>query len=117
LHSKFEFEGRRLRYLPSFHFGMPVAWLSTEQTRRAMRKWAFLFVALLTLTGNAAAQSPVAIKYCRDLSATYRKATTPQRPADPDVTRASINCSTNPGDAIPMIEAALKEWKVDLPPK
>ena len=84
---------------------------------RAMRFWVFLIVALLTLTDGAFAQSPLAIKYCRDLSATYRKAATPERPPDPDVTRASVNCSTNPGDAIPLIEAALKGWKVDLPPK
>jgi hypothetical protein len=82
-----------------------------------MRTRAFLFVALLMLTNGAFAQSPIAIKYCRDLSATYRKETTAGKPADSEVTRASVNCATNPGDAIPVIEAALKEWKVDLPPK
>ena len=82
-----------------------------------MKFGAFLFVALLTLISGAFAQSPLAIKYCRDLSATYRKAASSERPPDPDVTRASVNCSTNPTDAIPVIEAALKDWKVDLPPK
>jgi len=82
-----------------------------------MKYAAFLFVALLLLTNSVSAQSPVAIKYCRDLAATYRKAVTPERPADPDVSRASVNCPTSPGDVIPVIEAALKQWKVDLPPK
>ena len=82
-----------------------------------MKSLAYLFVALLMLTNPAFAQSPVAIKYCRDLAAAYRKAITPERPADPDVSRASVNCQTNPGDVIPVIEAGLKAWKVDLPPK
>jgi len=82
-----------------------------------MRSAAFLFVALTMLTGTTFAQSPVAIKYCRDLAASYRKAVTPERPADLDVTRASVNCRTNSGDSILVIEAGLKEWKIELPPK
>ena len=78
---------------------------------------AFLVVPSVLFSGAALGQSPVAVKYCRDLAATYRKAVSADRPADSDVTRASVNCSINPGDAIPVIEAALKAWKVDLPPK
>ncbi len=82
-----------------------------------MRLSAFVFVASVLLANGAFGQSPLAVKYCRDLSAAYRKAITPERPADPNVTRASVNCSINPDDSILVIEAALKEWKVDLPPK
>jgi hypothetical protein len=82
-----------------------------------MRRAALLFVVSFLMTGSVLGQSPVAVKYCRDLSATYRKSITPERPPDADVSRASVNCQTNPDDSIPVIEAALKKWNVELPPK
>ncbi|MEI6203094.1 MAG: hypothetical protein WCP68_14190 [Enhydrobacter sp.] len=81
------------------------------------RRAAILLVASFSFTGNAFGQSPIAVKYCRDLSAAYRQAITAERPADADVSRASVNCQTNPADSIPIIEAALKKWNIDLPPK
>jgi len=82
-----------------------------------MKQLAFIFVASLMVNVNAFAQSPLAVKYCRDLAATYRKAVSAERPADPDVSRASVNCQTNPDNSIPLIEAGLKLWKIDLPAK
>ena len=82
-----------------------------------IRRAAFLIIASSLLADVAYAQSPIAVKYCRDLAATYRKAVSPERPADAEISRASVNCPTNPTDSIPTIEAALKKWNVELPPK
>ena len=40
------------------------------------RRAAILLVASFSFTGNAFGQSPIAVKYCRDLSAAYRQAIT-----------------------------------------
>jgi len=74
-------------------------------------------VTLSMLSVEAFAQSPIAVKYCRDLAATYRKAVSDGKAVVEGAGQAAANCPTNPPDSIAVLEAALKELKVDLPPK
>lgn len=73
--------------------------------------------ALLLCAYPAFGQSPVLVKYCRDLATTYRQAVSSGKPPVPGVGQAIVDCPTNPNDAIPPLEAALKQMQVDLPPK
>ena len=78
---------------------------------------ASLLVASFFCTLNAFGQSPILVKYCKDLSATYRKAVSSGKSPVPGIGQAIANCPTNPDDSVPMLEAALKQLQVDLPPK
>jgi hypothetical protein len=77
---------------------------------------AVLLVSSLVTTG-AVAQSPIAVKYCRDLAATYRKAVADGKTPAPEAGQAAVNCPTNPPDSIATLEAALKQMNIDLPPR
>jgi hypothetical protein len=77
-----------------------------------------LLVLLPSLASTAVwAQSPLAVKYCRNLAATYRKAVADGKTPVPEAGQAAVNCPTNPPDSIATLEAALNQMKVELPPK
>jgi hypothetical protein len=78
---------------------------------------------LVTLPLAASAQS-ADTKYCQALGAKYENyvhsMTDQQRGAQPptaNVGNAVSKCGSAPGDAIPVLEKALKDAKVDLPPR
>ncbi len=73
--------------------------------------------ALLCASSTAFGQSPVLVKYCQDLTSTYRKAVADGKPPQPGVGQASANCPTNPNDSISVLEESLKKMDVALPPK
>ena len=84
-----------------------------------MRRIALVLLVLVPpLAASAAwAQSPLAVKYCRALASTYRKAVADGKPPVPEAGQAAVNCPTNPPDSISILEAALNQMKVELPPK
>lgn len=75
------------------------------------------FVAYPFISVAAFAQSPLMVKYCSDLTAAYRKARSDGKDPVPGAGEAIALCPTNPNDAIPSLENALKAMKVDLPPR
>jgi hypothetical protein len=78
---------------------------------------ASIFVASVLFSFGVFGQSEFQVKYCRDLAASYRRAVTNGKSAVDGVTQAIVNCPTNPGDSISVLEAAHKAMKVELPPK
>ena len=83
-----------------------------------MRPIFHLFSCVLALLPvAAAAQSPIAVKYCRDLAAAYRKALSEGKAPVDGAGQAAVNCPTNPDDSISALEAALQQLNVPLPPK
>jgi len=78
---------------------------------------ASLFVAGGVCASNAFGQSPVLIKYCQDMTASYRKAIADGKEPIGGVGQAIADCPTNPNASIPVLEAALKKYGVPLPPK
>lgn len=78
---------------------------------------ASLFVASLLCSFNAFGQSPIQVKYCQDLAATYRKSIASGKSPVAGVGQAIADCPTNPNESIPTLEGALKQLKVDLPPR
>ena len=76
-----------------------------------------LLVACVLLPSTAFAQSPILVKYCQSLVATYRQAVAAGKPPAPGAGQAAADCPTNPNDSIPVLEGALKGMNVDLPPK
>lgn len=75
------------------------------------------FVACVVFPFVAFAQSPAMVKYCKDLSSTYSRARANGKPMVPGVGEATANCPTNPDASIPVLEKALTEMKVELPPR
>jgi hypothetical protein len=73
----------------------------------------------VALPAVSLAQSPIQVSYCQALTKTYRQAVTDGKSlADPSgVGEAIANCPTNPVGSIPKLEGALKEMKVQLPPR
>lgn len=78
---------------------------------------ASLCVASFLCSFSAFGQSPAMVKYCRDLAGSYRQAMSAGKSPVPGVGQAIADCPTNPNDAIPTLEAALKQLQVALPPK
>ncbi len=78
---------------------------------------ALFFVVSFSCAFEAFGQSPIAVKYCQDLTATYRKAVSGGKPVVPGVGQAIADCPTNPNESITTLEAALKKLDVELPPK
>jgi hypothetical protein len=76
---------------------------------------ASILFASVALTSIAYGQSPIQVKYCQDMTAVYRKSISEGKSPISGVSQAAVNCPTNPGDSISVLEAALKEMKVDLP--
>lgn len=76
-----------------------------------------LVVAFVAYPYVSFAQSPLLVKYCGDLTAAYRKARSDGKDPVPGAGEAIALCPTNPNDAIPTLENALKTMKVDLPPR
>ena len=86
--------------------------------RGSMRLISALFiVASFSCAFEAFGQSPLAVQYCQDLTATYRKAVSGGKPVVPGVGQAIADCPTNPNDSIFTLEAALKKMDVALPPR
>jgi hypothetical protein len=83
---------------------------------------AALLMAAATLPAAAVAQSPDTA-YCQNLSATYDKyvnnASMGRANAPPlaGVTRAQSQCASNPTAAIPVLEKALRDARISLPPR
>lgn len=63
----------------------------------------------------AYAQAPADVAYCNQLSQTYRSTAQLNSTPDATVPAAMSKCATAPGEAIPTIEKALKDAKVELP--
>ena len=74
-------------------------------------------VACVVLPFVAFGQSPIQVKYCKDLSGAYSRARANGKPAMPGVGQATADCPTSPDSAIPVLEQALKDMKVELPPR
>ena len=74
-------------------------------------------VACVVLPFVSFAQSPPQVKYCKDLSGAYSRARANGKPPVPGVGQATADCPTSPDSAIPVLESALKEMKVELPPR
>jgi hypothetical protein len=74
----------------------------------------------LSLAGNAAAQSGDSA-YCTELSHSYTKyvadPNSPRNPTNPpaDVATAQSKCGSDPAAAIPVLEHALTDRKINLP--
>jgi hypothetical protein len=83
--------------------------------RKLVVSWVVAFVAYPFIFTAAVAQSPLLVKYCGDLTAAYRKARSEGKDPVPGAGEAIALCPTNPNDAIPTLENALKTMKVDLP--
>ena len=74
-------------------------------------------VACVAFPLIAFGQSPVQVKYCQDLSESYRKARSDGKPPAAGAGAAIANCPTDPVNSISVLETALKDMKVDLPPR
>lgn len=79
-------------------------------------KKVLLVAAGLVLPAAVFAQSADDVNYCNSLSATTR---TVNRGADPqgNIANAMAQCSSNPAAGIPVLERALKDARVNLPPR
>ena len=86
-----------------------------ETSMRALA--ALLFVACVVFPSIAFAQSPVLVKYCQSLVASYRQGVAAGKPPAAGAGQAAANCPTNPNDSIGVLEAALKAMDIELPPK
>jgi hypothetical protein len=82
----------------------------------SIRMSLFVAVALALPTAAAVAQSADDVAYCNALSASYR---TVNRGASPSGAGADAmaQCASNPGAGIPVLERALTDAKVSLPPR
>jgi hypothetical protein len=80
---------------------------------------AMILVAVLALAlpQPLAAQSPLAVKYCQDMATAYRSAIRAGKPPVAGASQAGANCQTNPDDSVPVLEGALKQLGIDLPPR
>jgi len=83
-----------------------------------------LLAAVLLSVSSAAFAQSADTKYCKALGASYetyvRSLTDQQRGAQPPtaaVSGAASKCDTAPGESIPVLEKALKDAKVALPPR
>jgi len=65
------------------------------------------------------AQSPAQVSYCQSLTKSYRQGIIDGKsPADSSgLGQAIADCPTNPNGSIPKLEMALKQMKIDLPPR
>jgi hypothetical protein len=65
------------------------------------------------------AQSPTQVAYCQALTKSYRQGVSDGKsPTDASgIGQAIADCPTNPVGSIPKLEAALKDMKVQLPPR
>ena len=77
----------------------------------------FAVVALALVSSAAFGQSPIMVKYCQDLTASYRKAVASGKTPGPGAGQAAANGPTNPDASVTILEAALKQFGVELPPK
>lgn len=77
----------------------------------------FVVLAVAGAISPAAAQSPIAVKYCQDLAAAYRNAIRAGKDPVAGASQAGANCQTNPDDSIPTLEGALKQLGIEPPPK
>ncbi len=82
----------------------------------SIRMSLFVAAALALPTAAAFAQSADDVSYCNALSASYR---TVNRGASPSGAGADAmaQCASNPSAGIPVLEKALMDAKVSLPPK
>lgn len=89
---------------------------------RDMKKNAFMFLLIATMPAVAWAQSPDT-NYCNALSATYEKyVNNPSggrgnQPASATIAEAQRQCAGSPAAGIPVLERALKDARVNLPPR
>lgn len=87
-----------------------------------MKKNAFMFLLIAAMPAIAWAQS-ADTNYCNALSATYLKyVNNPgtgrgNQPASATVSEAQGQCAANPAAGIPVLERALKDARVNLPPR
>jgi hypothetical protein len=87
-----------------------------------MNKNALIFLLIAMLPAGALAQS-ADTNYCNALSATYLKyVNNPNsgrgnQPASATIGDAQNQCATNPAAGIPVLERALKDARVSLPPR
>ncbi len=87
-----------------------------------MKKNAFMFLLIAAMPAIAWAQS-ADTNYCNALSATYLKyVNNPgtgrgSQPASATVSEAQGQCAANPAAGIPVLERALKDARVNLPPR
>jgi len=79
------------------------------------RSGLLLAAGAVFLAGTAEAQSPAMVKYCRDLTASYRKAVSDGKPPVPRAGQAIADCPTNPDASVRVLEGVLKELGVALP--
>ena len=86
------------------------------------KKNAFMFLLMAALPAGALAQSADS-NYCTALSATYDKYVNDpvggrgNQPANVTISRAKQQCASNPAAGIPVLEQALKDRRVSLPPR
>jgi hypothetical protein len=87
-----------------------------------MKMNTFMVLLLAALPAASFAQSPDT-SYCNALGATYDKyVNNPSGgrgnyPANVTISDARLKCATNPAAGIPVLERALKDARVDLPPR
>jgi hypothetical protein len=87
-----------------------------------MKKNALIFLLIAVMPAGALAQS-ADTSYCNTLSATYLKyVNNPDsgrgnQPASATIGEAQNRCATNPAAGIPVLERALKDARVNLPPR
>jgi hypothetical protein len=70
---------------------------------------------ILITPAIAAAQEPLLVKYCQDLTSAYRKGVSGGKSAVGGAGQAAANCPTDPDDSIGVLEGALREMKIELP--
>jgi hypothetical protein len=87
-----------------------------------MKKNAFMYLLIAAMPAGASAQS-ADTTYCNALSATYEKyVNNPSggrgnQPAKATISDAQQQCAGNPAAGITVLERALKDARVNLPPR
>jgi hypothetical protein len=76
---------------------------------------AIVVFASVAMPLGAYAQSAADVAYCNKLSETYRSTSMKNATPDATVPTAMSKCAKSPGEAIPVLEKALKDGKVTLP--